>query len=119
MPVGKLPTGAVLSNPSVLPATFAWLISPLILASNSSPHGYSFSLVPRAENSHSASVGSRLPAQFAYRDASSKLTPTTDWVDLDEDHSRNEVWNVLSLIEKGHIVRWLLQIYQDRMHQVS
>ena len=42
-----------------------------------------------------------------------------DWVGLDEDHSRNEVWNVLSLIEKGHIVRWLLQIYQDRMHQVS
>ena len=42
-----------------------------------------------------------------------------DWVGLDEDHSRNEVWDVLSLIEKGHIVRWLLQIYQDRMNQVS
>ena len=48
--------------------------------SSSSPQGYAFpSSPPRAANSHSASVGSRAPAQAQYASASCHETWTTGW----------------------------------------
>ena len=49
------------------------------LSSSSSPHGYVRASVPRAAFSHSASVGSRPPAQAQNADASSQSTNVTGW----------------------------------------
>ncbi len=49
------------------------------LSSSSSPHGYVRASVPRAAFSHSASVGSRPPAQAQKADASSQSTNVTGW----------------------------------------
>src|SRR4029079_4427387 len=83
---GKLPTGEVPSKPSSF--VFCHGNSPCQLLAIALPSGKcsspqaktAASSPPRAACSHSASVGSSLPAQAAYASASSQATWTTGWL---------------------------------------
>src|SRR5215218_10280982 len=82
---GNALTGDVRSYPSLavfLSGKWPWklLHCGRSSANGSSPQTYFFpASPPRAANSHSASVGSRLPAHWAYATASSQETWTTGW----------------------------------------
>src|SRR5512142_1884261 len=81
-PCGKLPTGALSAKLSfTLPSFQLYVQFPSqelsLVASHTLPQGKVRPSVPRAAFSHSASVGSLLPAQVQYAVASFQVTRAT------------------------------------------
>src|SRR5215218_1002407 len=84
-PAGKLPTGAVVFQPSL--SLYIRLAAPPSLPTAFTsfalgaafPHGYMRPSSPRAAYSHSASVGSRLPIHLQYAAAWYQSTQLRGW----------------------------------------